>query len=338
MIKRYLFFVQQPYSFAILRPLQTEILSRGDEVVWYLNGKNVSINSLNNDEKYLTSVEEVKSYNPIAVFVPGNIVPDFFPGIKVQVFHGLEYKKQGHFVIRDFYDLYCTHGPLTTIPFDKLKEIHKHFEVIETGWPKLDPYVKNYQKVNNSKPVLLYAPTFSPSLTSALDLIEEIKQLALTNDYLIKVKFHPKMKQGWIKLYSEFKHDNFEICDADNIVPLIQEADVVISDTSSVVDESLIIGKCVITYKNSQPQACLLNFDKPENLTKMVKQALNLTPIQTQSIQDYVSQVHPYQDGNSSIRILEAVDKVISQGVKKKPLNLVRKYKIRKALNYFYLK
>lgn len=336
MIKKYLFFVQQPYSFAILRPLQTEILANGGEVVWYLNGKNVSLSSLNDDEKYLTNVEEVKRYNPIAVFVPGNIVPDFFPGIKVQVFHGLEYKKQGHFVIRDFYDLYCTHGPLTTIPFDKLKEKHKHFEVIETGWPKLDPYV-NYQKVNNQKPVLLYAPTFSPSLTSATDLVDEIKKLALDGEYKIRVKFHPKMKPEWITLYSEFKNENFEICDADNIVPLIQEADVVISDTSSVVDESLIMGKCVITYKNSQPQACLLDFDKPENLHKMVKQALNLTPIQIQSIQDYVSQVHPYQDGQSASRVLNAVDKVITQGVKKKPLNLVRKYKIRKALNYMKL-
>lgn len=333
MIKRYLFFVQQPYSFAILRPLQTEILSRGDEVAWYLNGKNVSIDSLNNDEKYLTSVEEVKSYNPIAVFVPGNIVPDFFPGIKVQVFHGLEYKKQGHFVIRDFYDLYCTHGPLTTIPFNKLKEKHKHFEVIETGWPKLDPYV-NYQKVNNKKPILLYAPTFSPSLTSATDLVDEIKKLALGDEYQIKIKFHPKMKQEWIKLYSEFNNDNFEICDADNIVPLIQEADVVISDTSSVVDESLIMGKCVITYKNSQPQACLLDFNKPEMLAEMISQALNLSDEQMKAIRDYVSQVHPDQDGQSSSRILDAVDKVITQGVKKKPLNLVRKYKIRKSMNY----
>lgn len=336
MIKRYLFFVQQPYSFAILRPLQTEILSRGDKVAWYLNGKNVSIDSLNNDEKSLTSVEEVKTYNPIAVFVPGNIVPDFFPGIKVQVFHGLEYKKQGHFVIRDFYDLYCTHGPLTTIPFNKLKEKHKHFEVIETGWPKLDPYV-NYQKVNNKKPILLYAPTFSPSLTSATDLVDEIKKLALGGEYQIKIKFHPKMKQDWIKLYSEFNNDNFEICDADNIVPLIQEADVVISDTSSVVDESLIMGKCVITYNNSQPQACLLDFNKPEMLAEMISQALNLSDEQMKSIRDYVSQVHPDQDGQSSSRILNAVDKVITLGVKKKPLNLVRKYKIRKALNYMKL-
>lgn len=119
---------------------------------------------------------------------------------------------------------------------------------------------------------------------------------------------------------------------------MIQEADVVISDTSSVVDESLIMGKCVITYKNSQSQACLLDFDRPEILHEMVKKALNLTPEQEQSIQDYVSQVHPYQDGKSASRILNTVDKVIAQGVKKKPLNLVRKYKIRKAMNYLYLK
>ncbi len=97
----------QSYSFDILRPIQAEILRRGHQVAWFIAGSEVTEKQLKPDEIRLKTVAEVKAFNPIAVFVPGNIVPDFFPGAKVQVFHGLEYKKQGHFDIRGFFDLYC---------------------------------------------------------------------------------------------------------------------------------------------------------------------------------------------------------------------------------------
>ena len=118
-------FVMQPYSYAILRPLQSAILARGDEVAWFLSGNDVNAASLTEQEHYLSTIEQVKAYKPDAVFVPGNVVPDFIPGAKVQVFHGLEYKKKGHFAIRGFFDLYCTHGPLTTEPFQKLAKKHE---------------------------------------------------------------------------------------------------------------------------------------------------------------------------------------------------------------------
>ena len=45
------------------------------------------------DELILDNIKQVIEYNPRAVFVPGNLVPDFIPGLKVQVFHGFEWKK-----------------------------------------------------------------------------------------------------------------------------------------------------------------------------------------------------------------------------------------------------
>jgi CDP-glycerol glycerophosphotransferase (TagB/SpsB family) len=49
--------------------------------------------------------------------------------------------------------------------------------VVETGWPKLDVYGKELHKYDTdklillkkskAKKIILYAPTFSPSLTSA---------------------------------------------------------------------------------------------------------------------------------------------------------------------------
>ncbi len=96
--KRYLFFISQDYSFSVLRPLQQKILMRGDEVKWFLYGDEITIDYLHSDEERLLRVEDIIDFNPDAVFVPGNVVPSFIPGLKVEVFHGLpgtKIKKSG---------------------------------------------------------------------------------------------------------------------------------------------------------------------------------------------------------------------------------------------------
>lgn len=85
--------VHVTYSFEILRPLQQAILARGDQVAWFLYKVDPAF--LKEDEHHLASVDEVLEYNPSAVFLPGNWVPRFFPGAKVQIFHGLANDETG---------------------------------------------------------------------------------------------------------------------------------------------------------------------------------------------------------------------------------------------------
>src|SRR5690606_18497358 len=170
MKRRYLLFATQSYAFEILRPLQAAIRARGGEAAWFLEAG--AGNPLRADETQLTSTELVQRFDPDAVLVPGNVVPDFFPGIKVQVFHGFGIEKKGHFRIRGWFDLYCTHGPLTTQPFLALAARHGHFAVHETGWPKTDALFAPAGPdpdwragfADPARPLILYAPTFSPSL------------------------------------------------------------------------------------------------------------------------------------------------------------------------------
>lgn len=334
MTSRYLFFIQQPYSYGILRPLQTAIREQGGEVAWFLNGAAVYSQQLLPGEVQLTSVQAVKDYQPKAVFVPGNVVPDFFPGLKVQVFHGLEWKKKGHFGVRGFFDLYCTHGPITTDKFQQLSKQQGYFQAIETGWPKLDPCFDLPKRENNQRPVILFAPTFSPALTSAQALLSQWQRLSQTGDYRIFVKFHPKMAAEVLEQYQAIVNDNLIISDEDSLIPLIDQADLVVSDTSSAVSEALLMGKVVVTFNNAQPEPYLLDFSGPEQLETQLEKGLTPTDRLLEDIEGYIQQVHPYRDGKSSHRVLAAVDQALSNGVKRKPLNLHRRYKIRKSLSY----
>lgn len=345
---RYLFFVTQNYSFAILRPLQEAIIARGGEVAWFLTGKEINTDYLREDEVRLVSVAQVKKYSPCAVFAPGNIVPHFFPGIKVAVFHGFDARKwasDDHYNIRGFFDLYCTQGPDTTKNFQHLAEEHKFFRVVETGWPKLDPMFTGNRFLDNDnttdkKPVILYTSTFSKQLTSSSQLLKTIEDLSKTGKYKWLVTFHPKMDKSTVEAYKNIQHEDLTFFETDNVIPLLLEADVMLCDTSSILQEFLTLNKPVITFKNRQPDDCMIDITTPEDLLPAIEKALSKPEELMGKIQKYSERLHPYHDGKSSERVLDAVDWFINEGhigLKKKPLNLVRKFKIRKRLGHYWL-
>ena len=46
--------------------------------------------------------------------------------------------------------------------------MHGFFRVEETGWPKLDPlFAGRYPRASGTRPVVMYASTFTESITSA---------------------------------------------------------------------------------------------------------------------------------------------------------------------------
>jgi CDP-glycerol glycerophosphotransferase (TagB/SpsB family) len=336
----YIFYISQNYSFEILRPLQREILNQGSQVAWFVAGSDVNLSNFAADEVVLNSVADVISFNPVASFVPGNIIPRFIPGIKVQVFHGLEWKKKGHFVIRDCFDLYCTHGAATTNRFNELANQHKFFDVKETGWPKLDNLFNTpkEQYFSNNLPTILFAPTFSPALTCAPFLYEEITALVHDKKYNWLIKFHPKMDTKWLELYAQLSSENLKIITSSNINSLLQSADIMVSDTSSVIGEFALLGKPVIAFNNSQPGDYLINFTDAKELPHALTVALSPSEALILAINRYAQELHPYRDGKSSFRILEAVEDITlngKQAIKTLPRNIIRNLKQRKILNYW---
>src|SRR5690606_9121463 len=139
---RFLIYISHPYSIPIGRPLQLEIQKRNYEVFWF-SELEYTKTYFSHEEPILNSVSQVLEYNPHIVLTATDYVADFFPGIKVQIFHGFSANKRplknDHFKIRGFFDLYTTQGPSTTALFKELAKEYGSFEVVETGWSKVDP-------------------------------------------------------------------------------------------------------------------------------------------------------------------------------------------------------
>ena len=93
-MKRYLFYIEYDYCYGVLRPLQDAIHRRGGETAWLPVGPEISTDFLHPDERCFKHVSEAIEWNPYAVLVPGNEVPAFLPGMKIEVFHGLNSGKR----------------------------------------------------------------------------------------------------------------------------------------------------------------------------------------------------------------------------------------------------
>ena len=145
-----------PYAFGILAPLRNVLKQKGYDFLWYLSEKLYSEFPFT-EEVHTSDINILKEYNSDAILVPGNEVPYFLRGLKVQVFHGLAGEKKGHFRIRHYFDLYLTQGPYFTNRFIELSKKHKisreRVRQIETrAFEKLQVVMKNWKELSSSEP------------------------------------------------------------------------------------------------------------------------------------------------------------------------------------------
>jgi len=331
---KYLLFLSKNYSYPILKPLHNTILKHpNDTVFWY---STLSERFGVNKKYWLNSNNAVVEYSPDAILVPGNIVPYRWPGLKVQIFHGLGEEKSGHYRVNGLFDLYCTPGPFVTA---KLRKIIKDYRFVieETGWPKLDAIgdfgLKKKRFFNNKYFTILYAPTFSTKLTSAVELYETIKKLQDLN-YNWIIKFHELMDLNIIKKYKKLENQNFKIVTQNDILPSMFESDILLTDTSSVAYEYLLFDKPLITFKAKSRTEKGINIELAEDLEGAIIRAKMNPGEYKENRQYYLSELHPYLDCKSSVRVLNAVNKTINNGyMSKKNTNLkylYKRFKIRK--------
>ena len=335
-------FCKNKYAFGILEPIRSELKNKGYEILWYVDQTILNDFPYKSDPHY-TSIKELKSFDSDAVFVCGNAVPHYLRGVKAQIFHGFAGEKKGHFRIRNYFDLYLTQGPYFTKVFLENKKIHKDFEVIETGWSRIDNLFKKnselvkrkknlLEKYNKDK-ILLYAPTFSPKLTSASYLKKEIISISDKTSYLLLIKFHPLMNDLLKKEYENIVKENTNILiyNDNDITNLLKISDLLISDTSSVIYEFSLLNKPVITFNNIAKIKYWEDSKKHKELKSLIE--INLkNDFFSKERETLIQNYHPNNDGRSALRMIQAVKEyIINNGVpEKRKLSLYRKLKIYK--------
>lgn len=334
-MKRYLFFLAHSYSYAILLPLQEEIIRRGDQVAWWLEPS--CPDKLLPSDKQLTTRKEVMDWNPLAVFAPGNYVQPWMPGVKVCVFHGYNIDKRpgSHFHLRGWFDILCTQGPSSTPGFRELEHKKGYFKVYETGWCRADEYSHLPAVEPNPRPVIHYAPTFSPSLTSVNEMLPVIEKLAVEKPWDWIISFHPLLDDAEIlKSYRQLaeRHANVTFMRVNEGLRTLNAADVMLGDSSSVIVQHLMLGKPAVTYRNSHPGPWLINVTAAAAVSDAIEKALTQPTELMQAIREYCSWQEAHMDGKNSARTLDAVDDFVANHLgkmKRKPLNLWRKLKLR---------
>ena len=102
---RVILFCQNAYAFGIMAPIRDLLNTDSHEFLWYFPNKLLDVFP-NKKENFTTSILDLQLFESDIIFVPGNEVPYYLRGLKVQIFHGLAGEKKGHFRIRHYFDLY----------------------------------------------------------------------------------------------------------------------------------------------------------------------------------------------------------------------------------------
>jgi len=347
---RFLLYISHSYSIPIGLPLQKEVQARGFQVQWF-SDRSEGQEKLRGFDNVFANIEQVLAYKPHIVLVATNEVADFISGLKVQIFHGFNAQKRfsnrnrfSHFNIRGLFDLYCTQGPSTTKYFKQLAEKHQHFKVVETGWPKMDTLFPIHLDIDKKQlKTIVIASTFTAKLSLAYndEIYVEITRLIESGKYNFLMVLHPKIpleiKSKWQKLVCE----NFQFYDTTDLNAVFKQADMMLADTTSAIQEFILQRKPVIAFANNAKPDYLINIDQVAEIERAFDRDITESADVYKKIDAFIQQLHPYFDGKSSARVIDASIECLhanKTGLKNKPLNLLRKYKIRKRLAYFTLK
>lgn len=332
---RLLFYLSKLYSLPVIQPLVTESTERNIEIALYVSAKvKKRLPEALSGCQIFTDLKDAVSFNPDYVLCPGNFVDFRIPGIKVELFHGLGIEKQSHYKIRHFFDIYLTSGPIVTRRFATMQRKYRYFNVFETGWAKIDHILKYDTRdirerfnLPTGKKIILYAPTHSNSMESAREILPTIETI-MRPDEIWFCKPHEFMSRD---LLEELRKKNIQLINSYDITPYLHLADVLVSDTSSVIYEFMALDKPVVTYRTLSRPDKGIDIQSPEELRIALDRSLSNPDEFSADRKRHLEEVNPRLDGTISKRIIDLLLDPTrqSQSAKgRKPLNLFRKMQI----------
>ncbi len=331
-----LFYISKLYSVPVVQPLVNEAKSREVEVAFFVSSKvKKDLPHEISDLPVFTNLNSTKAFKPNFVLCPGNFVDFRLSGIKVELFHGIGVEKPSHYKIRHFFDMYLTSGPVVTERFAQMQNRYRYFRTVETGWPKIDHILKynttdlkKKYDIPAGKKVILYAPTHSRTMESATLLLPEIEK-TMEPDEIWLCKPHEFMSRSLVNGIAD--KQQFRLITDYDITPYLHLADMMVSDTSSVVYEFMVLDKPVVTFRTLARKDKGINIQEPRELRAALDRSF-LNPDEFSSNRKrHLDEVNPRLDGNISkniIDLLSTVDPEEPVGTRRKPLNLYRKLQI----------
>jgi CDP-Glycerol:Poly(glycerophosphate) glycerophosphotransferase len=215
-----------------------------------------------------------------------------------------------------------------------------------TGIPKLDPFFwqgyYNKEKVlkqtglNPARRTVLFAPSYKPSCIKYVqekitDLLEKYNLLIKLHPYSWAGKYAPHAQHRFYEKLAD-KYNDVCLIDKDDfdIYPYLFLADTIISDTSSVVNEFLALGRHGVIYV--LPEKNILHSDgmpvlsvepdewlkgafthahSPDEILPAVDLALNPTAEMKEKLKEYRYYFFTGLDGNSGKRVKKEIDKLV---------------------------
>lgn len=323
-MSNYLMLASELYALPILRPLAAAAHAAGHRVAWLAN-EAIAVR-LRADEARIASGAALAGFGADATFATVHRPPPQLPGKQVQLFHGLNTDKRdaarGHFRIRGLFDLYCTHGPATTPRFAALAREHGDFAVAETGWPKLDPLfaqtespqAREFRAAAAGRPLVLYASTFTETLSSARAFLPELRRLIARGDRHWLLTLHPKCAPDLIAAYRALAGPHARFFEATELLDALRAADALVCDTSSVIEEFALLEKPIVTIRTRAPRAFVLDVGVPGEVDAAIDRALSRPSAQMRALREYAQQLHPSRDGHASARVLAATERLLAGG------------------------